>query len=809
MDEQREAAGTVGTPGETLQLYIARTPPEVLSNVETLDEMLAGMSRIAKGNLGDEEAQALAKKTKARLDALRDEEDAFLEQMGLNALEDRIVRGRYQPRLGPRMDQLTCEERKRVAEARSKGGTVTACGCFGGRGVVPAGNTRDLINMKQSCCSFFEPLDEKWKQPGSGDDYILRTSSMIEDLRSLPEYWDKSIGEVMAIGATMYYIGDDRSKVKVFKNSECAAEAQQATRKAWLKDLKGLKGCNGEVQPFIESVGHDPTSEAQRRGWPGYTINALGSCPKSDGTYRVYDNARSINDGTYQIAMPKVYMSTTCGFEKMVRELREKHPGKKLVACKRDAASYFRCFKVHEDDAALTLIRFTLDEDIAPEGGVAGARKGETFVRRGASYGHRSWPMVACRVTNALTYTMAKLDGIENTCNFIDDVCCVVVVDEEDDTMMSPEETGRKMDARFDRWNVPRNKKKQAEEGNWNPIVVWLGVSYDLDLFIKWVADHRVAKAIRKIKEVQNAIVVNKKNVRILPGKVAATLLAQVVGCLISIARVIEIGKTWTPQLRWHMRMANRTGRGVRIGNGALAELDWWLAVLQGGRGNRCFARSFLNRGAAKVAFYTDASGWGFGAFYPGGNRKGGGDNVFMSHEWSKAELQAFGSFTRKSNVLETFRATMETAEAFAMLAFVEALKKELAGGNHIVYTDNEPFRRACRSGRAKTNDWCGLIVRKLWELRADYDFTLEVRRVSTKLNYESDGFSREGGLRVVVAWLEHAGAGPVVQVMCSEALRGFFVKTHDQVQECTDRGADAAEPRARKQRRRGRRGAR
>ena len=118
----------------------------------------------------------------------------------------------------------------------------------------------------------------------------------------------------------------------------------------------------------------------------------------------------------------------------------------------------------------------------------------------------------------------------------------------------------------------------------------------------------------------------------------------------------------------------------------------------------------------------------------------------------------------------------MEAAEAFALLIMVDICKKELAGGHWIVWVDNEPVRLAMKAGRAKTNDWCGMIVRHLWSLRAEYDFDLEIRRVSSKKNVEADMFSRKGMLHVVRAWLVTAGMGPLTQVLPGAGMENLFV---------------------------------
>jgi len=140
----------------------------------------------------------------------REEEDAFLYQAGLDALEDRLEKGLWKPRLGPRFDELSAEQQRRVQIARQKGGTVASCGCYSGRGIVPASNTKDLLDpLLNRCCQWFDPLVHT--DSGQGDNHILNTTNMKEDLGKLP-YWDRTIADVMAAGATMYYTGDDRTE---------------------------------------------------------------------------------------------------------------------------------------------------------------------------------------------------------------------------------------------------------------------------------------------------------------------------------------------------------------------------------------------------------------------------------------------------------------------------------------------------------------------------------------------------------------------------------------------------------------------
>ena len=109
---------------------------------------------------------------------------------------------------------------------------------------------------------------------------------------------------------------------------------------------------------------------------------------------------------------------------------------------------------------------------------------------------------------------------------------------------------------------------------------------------------------------------------------------------------------------------------------------------------------------------------------------------------------------------------------------------KGIGGLCWIIFVDNEPTRLAMKAGRARRNDWAGLIVRRLWQIRAEYDFDIEIRRVSSKLNMESDRFSRDEKLSVVCAWLERAGMGPLLQVYASEEIRNFFVKATDTAME-------------------------
>ena len=195
------------------------------------------------------------------------------------------------------------------------------------------------------------------------------------------------------------------------------------------------------------------------------------------------------------------------------------------------------------------------------------------------------------------------------------------------------------------------------------------------------------------------------------------------------------------------------------------------------------FTRTILRRGKAKPLGYTDASGWGFGAFVPAENRPGKETkSLYIREEWTMAEKEAIGDLRRKSDPDERWRVTMETCEGFGLLALVDTLKKALSGGNWIVNVDNEILRSGCTSGRAKRNDWTGIIIRELWSLRAEFYFGLVINRVSTGKNTEADCFSRGDGLPVVQRLLRDAGAAPLEQVYPEEEIRNFFVRSKAEV---------------------------
>ena len=711
----------------------------------------------------------------------RQGEQEHLNRLAETMETDKFSRSMLKPRKGPRWSELNGTMQGRVKKARRLSGTATSCLCYNGRGLVPAGDTRRMLSEEPLCCQKFARLEPQFRTEGM--DYIMNTDAMQADLNLLPDFWDKSIGDLMCCGARMYYVGDDRDKVQEFKNQESLQEEVALTKKAFKKDLVGARGADGKMHPFIESLGQDVFVGAESQNWEGFTINSLGSTDKSDGSKRLYDNARSVNDYTFQVSMPKVFMATNEGFEDTIHDLRQRFPGKKIVVCKRDISSYFRIIKVHPEDVNLSVIKYPLAENIgAGEAGegAAGASKGEAFFRKGASFGNRAWPCVACRATNALLYTMAKLDGVCDTGGFIDDFYLLSVVEEDGSTVEgqdSPREVAEKVDARLRRWNFPVNKKKQVEEGSWDVQVVWLGVCYNLETMMKWITEARVLKAIRSIERLLGSVRKGSKKVGYLPRETGQHDLSCVVGCLVSIAKVVTIGRTWIHEIRTLLRLANARNRGVRVHEGAFIEMRWWLKLLRGGKEERYFMRTINRRGAPTPAFLTDASGWGFGGFYPRTNRRGKGAkrSLFMRCKWPEEIRRVIGDLTRKSSPGERFRVTMEAMEAFALVAFVAATAKELSGGHHIVFVDNDPVLEAMKNGRAKRNDWTALIVRMLWEIRARFDFDLEVRRVSSKLNKEADILSRQHGLRVLLEWLGHAQMGPFEELAVPEELKLLF----------------------------------
>ena len=163
------------------------------------------------------------------------EEDAELMRLQMEAVEGKFAHGMETPRLGPKWATATEEQKERVRKAREEGGTVTTCGeeCFGGRGMVPPGDTRLFCNEKAVCCQHFEPMKESLRAEGM--DYIVNTNNMAEDLEKVPEYWDKSITDVMRAGGRIYYTGNNRGRAQDFKNSETILERPELTKKAFVK----------------------------------------------------------------------------------------------------------------------------------------------------------------------------------------------------------------------------------------------------------------------------------------------------------------------------------------------------------------------------------------------------------------------------------------------------------------------------------------------------------------------------------------------------------------------------------------------
>ena len=147
----------------------------------------------------------------------RAEENAFLLQLQLAAEGDKQAKLMWFPRKGPSWLDAAEDQKAKIRNARREGGTIPSCGerCFGGRGVIGAGNSRELLIKVPTCCQRFRPLDASLRTRGM--DYIINTDHMEEDLQGL-EYCDQSIVHTMQAGARLYYTGDKRDKRQEFKN---------------------------------------------------------------------------------------------------------------------------------------------------------------------------------------------------------------------------------------------------------------------------------------------------------------------------------------------------------------------------------------------------------------------------------------------------------------------------------------------------------------------------------------------------------------------------------------------------------------
>ena len=117
----------------------------------------------------------------------------------------------------------------------------------------------------------------------------------------------------------------------------------------------------------------------------------------------------------------------------------------------------------------------------------------------------------------------------------------------------------------------------------------------------------------------------------------------------------------------------------------------------------------------------------------------------------------------------------MVAMETFALVASVEAWVDRLRGGSWIIHCDNRATVEACSSMRAKRGDWTGRLLRRLWKLKIEHGFELEVRWIGTKLNREADLCSRSDGLPLLLRELADCGLAVPRQVRVKAGVRDFF----------------------------------
>ena len=127
--------------------------------------------------------------------------------------------------------------------------------------------------------------DGRGGRPAPEATYRLEEDAIAEDLLEC-DWRDKGLVGVLRTGATMYYAGQDRDKVRHFDNHPKCYEHPQATKKAMMKILGGLLDSKGKRQPFIVSIGFDLAKGLEDLNMPGGTCNAIGCCPKSDGSLK-------------------------------------------------------------------------------------------------------------------------------------------------------------------------------------------------------------------------------------------------------------------------------------------------------------------------------------------------------------------------------------------------------------------------------------------------------------------------------------------------------------------------------------------
>ena len=225
------------------------------------------------------------------------------------------------------------------------------------------------------------------------------------------------------------------------------------------------------------------------------------------------------------------------------------------------------------------------------------------------------------------------------------------------------------------------------------------------------------------------------------------------------------------------IRLAKKgEARGVRLSEEAVVELKFWQAVLKTGRGDVRFERSMEIPARPKKSFFCDASGYGWGAMWPEYNMEGEETpGMFIAEQWSAGELETIGNLTRKSEEGERWRKSMVALETFGLVAAVEAFAEKMRGGSWRCWCDNAPTVAACGSMRAKRGDWTGRLLRRLWELKVEYCFELEVVWIGTKLNREADLCSRRGGVATMLAESQDAGFRVPRRVRVLDGVRSMF----------------------------------
>ena len=379
--------------------------------------------------------------------------------------------------------------------------------------------------------------------------------------------------------------------------------------------------------------------------------------------------------------------SMECGlgsYDEAVRLVTQVGPGAQLL--KVDVKAAFRLIPVKKCDLHLIGI----------------AWKGKYYLDLCLPFGLKTSPSIWERFSRMLRWILIQQTGISTITHYVDDFLLIAPMHCNGELLRA------RTLAIFATLGVPVSRNKLVGP---TTRLTYLGLGIDTVEECSFVPEDKMSKAIAVMTEHLGKTHITKKE------------LQSILGVLFFLTRVIPQGKAFLSR-GVSLLKGKRMGSGrMRVTVGLQKDLQWWIRFLPVVTGVSLFYEQGWTT-ADTLSLYTDASGWGAGAFF---------GLKWFQHEWTQTE---------KALAMREKRHSMPHFELLALALALSTWRDELAGKHVELFSDCLPVVMGVNKWSSRSPGLMDVVrfrVMLCWEWR----IVLRIKHIRSEANVLADPLSR------------------------------------------------------------------